>query len=71
MALSAVGGLLLLWPLAALARARQREVRLLPGHLALPVDPVPDFIPVLGHADDAIAVAAVLRLVGPPFAQDR
>ncbi|WP_442789819.1 DUF1232 domain-containing protein [Nocardiopsis sp. EMB25] len=37
----------------------------------MPVDPVPDFIPVLGHADDAIAVAAVLRLVGPPFAQDR
>jgi uncharacterized membrane protein YkvA (DUF1232 family) len=32
-------------------------------YLALPIDLVPDFIPVLGYADDAIAVALVLRSV--------
>ncbi|MGW2492011.1 YkvA family protein [Streptomyces sp. NPDC001606] len=35
----------------------------LAGYLALPVDLVPDFIPVLGYADDAVAVALVLRAV--------
>ncbi|MEU4740087.1 DUF1232 domain-containing protein [Actinosynnema sp. NPDC023658] len=34
---------------------------LLLGYLALPFDLVPDFIPVLGYADDVIAVAWVLR----------
>jgi uncharacterized membrane protein YkvA (DUF1232 family) len=33
------------------------------GYLATPIDLVPDFIPVLGYADDAIAVALVLRSV--------
>ncbi len=33
------------------------------GYLALPLDLVPDFIPVLGYADDAIVVALVLRSV--------
>jgi uncharacterized membrane protein YkvA (DUF1232 family) len=32
-------------------------------YLALPVDLIPDFIPVLGYADDAIIVTAVLRSV--------
>ena len=32
-------------------------------YLAIPVDLVPDFVPVLGYADDAIIVAAVLRSV--------
>lgn len=32
-------------------------------YLASPIDLVPDFIPVLGYADDAIAVALVLRSV--------
>jgi uncharacterized membrane protein YkvA (DUF1232 family) len=32
-------------------------------YLAMPIDVVPDFIPVLGYADDAILVAAVLRSV--------
>jgi uncharacterized membrane protein YkvA (DUF1232 family) len=32
-------------------------------YLAIPFDPIPDFIPVLGYADDAIVVAAVLRSV--------
>jgi uncharacterized membrane protein YkvA (DUF1232 family) len=30
-------------------------------YLAVPIDLIPDFIPVLGYADDAIIVAAVLR----------
>jgi uncharacterized membrane protein YkvA (DUF1232 family) len=32
-------------------------------YLILPIDLVPDFIPVLGYADDAIIVAAALRSV--------
>lgn len=44
-----------------------RGSRLLVGgllaYLALPFDLVPDFVPVLGYADDAIIVAAVLRSV--------
>jgi uncharacterized membrane protein YkvA (DUF1232 family) len=32
-------------------------------YLAMPIDLIPDFIPVLGYADDAILVAAVLRSV--------
>jgi uncharacterized membrane protein YkvA (DUF1232 family) len=32
-------------------------------YLAIPFDPIPDFIPVLGYADGAIIVAAVLRSV--------
>jgi uncharacterized membrane protein YkvA (DUF1232 family) len=33
------------------------------AYLALPVDLVPDFIPVAGQLDDVIVVAAVLRVV--------
>lgn len=48
-------------------RALERGVRvrlwLLLGYLALPFDLVPDVIPVLGWADDAIVVALVLRSV--------
>jgi uncharacterized membrane protein YkvA (DUF1232 family) len=32
-------------------------------YLALPIDLIPDFIPLIGYADDAIIVALVLRSV--------
>jgi uncharacterized membrane protein YkvA (DUF1232 family) len=36
---------------------------LLLPYLASPIDLIPDFIPVLGHFDDAVLVAAVLAYV--------
>ncbi len=39
------------------------RLALLLAYLALPIDLVPDFVPVLGYADDAIVVALVLRSV--------
>jgi uncharacterized membrane protein YkvA (DUF1232 family) len=36
---------------------------LLLAYLALPFDLVPDVIPVIGYADDALVVALVLRAV--------
>jgi uncharacterized membrane protein YkvA (DUF1232 family) len=44
-------------------RAARVRLWLLLGYLAMPFDLVPDFIPVLGYADDAIIVALVLRSV--------
>jgi uncharacterized membrane protein YkvA (DUF1232 family) len=42
-------------------RRRKLLLLALAGYLALPFDLVPDFIPVAGQLDDAIAVALVLR----------
>jgi uncharacterized membrane protein YkvA (DUF1232 family) len=36
---------------------------LLMGYLIMPVDLVPDFIPIIGYAGDAVVVAVVLRSV--------
>jgi uncharacterized membrane protein YkvA (DUF1232 family) len=51
----------------AFDRTLPRGVRvrlwLLFAYLAIPFDLIPDFIPVIGYADDAILVAAVLRSV--------
>jgi uncharacterized membrane protein YkvA (DUF1232 family) len=46
-----------------LPRGVRVRLVLLFAYLALPFDLVPDFIPVLGYADDAIIVALVLRSV--------
>ncbi|BDX32290.1 hypothetical protein TUM20985_28370 [Mycobacterium antarcticum] len=47
----------------AMPRGIRIRLALLLAYLALPFDLVPDFIPVLGYADDAIIVAVVLRSV--------
>ena len=46
-----------------LPRAVRVRLGLLMAYLAIPFDLIPDFIPVVGYADDAIIVAAVLRSV--------
>jgi uncharacterized membrane protein YkvA (DUF1232 family) len=43
------------------ARRTKVALWLLVGYLLLPIDLVPDFIPVAGQLDDAILVALVLR----------
>lgn len=44
-----------------LPRGVRIRLGLLIAYLAVPFDLIPDFIPVLGYADDAIIVTAVLR----------
>jgi uncharacterized membrane protein YkvA (DUF1232 family) len=44
-----------------LPRGVRVRLGLLLAYLAMPLDLIPDFIPVLGYADDAIIVTAVLR----------
>ncbi|MEU4673501.1 YkvA family protein [Amycolatopsis sp. NPDC023774] len=46
-----------------LPRGVRVRLGLLLVYLALPIDLIPDFIPVLGYADDAIVVTLVLRSV--------
>ncbi|MGA8112313.1 MAG: YkvA family protein [Actinocatenispora sp.] len=46
-----------------LPRGVRVRLWLLLGYLASPIDLIPDFVPVLGYADDAIVVAVVLRSV--------
>jgi uncharacterized membrane protein YkvA (DUF1232 family) len=48
---------------AHLGRGVRVRLALLLAYLAMPFDLIPDFVPVLGYADDAIAVALVLRSV--------
>ena len=66
-ALRLLPDVLRLLPRLAADRRLPRGVRvrlaLLLVYLASPIDLVPDFIPVVGYADDAIIVAAVLRSV--------
>jgi len=47
----------------SLPRGVRARLWLLLVYLAVPFDLVPDFVPVLGYADDAIIVTAVLRSV--------
>lgn len=57
-----------------LPRGIRVRLWLLVGYLALPIDLVPDFLPVVGHADDVIVVVLVLRSVvrrAGPEALDR
>jgi uncharacterized membrane protein YkvA (DUF1232 family) len=46
-----------------LPRGVRIRLALLVVYLAIPLDLIPDFIPILGYADDAIVVTAVLRSV--------
>jgi uncharacterized membrane protein YkvA (DUF1232 family) len=46
-----------------LSRTIRLRLLLLLGYLAFPIDLVPDFVPVLGYADDAILIGLVLRSV--------
>jgi uncharacterized membrane protein YkvA (DUF1232 family) len=57
-----------------LPRGVRLRLGLLLAYLACPIDLIPDFIPVLGYADDAIIVAIALRSVtrhAGPAALDR
>jgi uncharacterized membrane protein YkvA (DUF1232 family) len=44
-------------------RRRKALLWLVIGYLAMPIDLVPDFIPIAGQLDDAIVVGLVLRSV--------
>ena len=48
---------------ARVPRRRKLLLVLLIAYLAMPIDLVPDFIPVAGQLDDAIVVALVLRAI--------
>ena len=57
-----------------LHRGVRLRLGLLIGYLLFPLDLVPDFIPVVGYADDAVIVAIALRSVtrvAGPEALDR
>jgi len=58
----------------SLPRGVRVRLWLLLGYLLMPIDLVPDFIPVIGYADDAVVVALALRSVtrrAGPEALDR
>jgi uncharacterized membrane protein YkvA (DUF1232 family) len=47
----------------SLTRGLRVRLWLVFAYLAVPIDLIPDFLPVVGYADDAIVVAVVLRSV--------
>lgn len=47
----------------SLARGVRVRLWLLLGYLAFPIDLVPDFLPVVGYADDVVIAGAALRSV--------
>lgn len=47
----------------ALSRGVRARLWILLAYLAMPFDLIPDFVPVVGYADDAILVSLVLRSV--------
>jgi uncharacterized membrane protein YkvA (DUF1232 family) len=47
----------------SLPRGVRLRLFLLLAYLAAPIDLVPDFVPILGYADDVLVVALVLRSV--------
>ena len=59
----------------AVSRGVRVRIWLLLAYLACPIDLVPDFIPVIGYADDVVVVAIVLRSVvrraGPDVVTER
>jgi uncharacterized membrane protein YkvA (DUF1232 family) len=59
----------------SLGRRVRAPLLLLLAYLASPIDLVPDFLPVIGYADDVILVVAVLRSVmrraGPSVVRER
>jgi uncharacterized membrane protein YkvA (DUF1232 family) len=55
----------------SLPRGVRIRLWLLLAYLACPIDLVPDVLPVVGYADDAILVAAVLRSVVRAAGADR
>lgn len=59
---------------ATLPRGVRIRLGLLIGYLIFPLDLIPDFIPVVGYADDALIIAIALRSVvrvAGPEALDR
>lgn len=47
----------------SIGRGVRVRLMLLLGYLALPIDLVPDFVPVIGYVDDVVIVGVVLRSV--------
>jgi len=55
----------------SMPRRRWLILGLVTAYLAMPVDLIPDFIPVIGYLDDAIVVALTLRWLLKTAGRDR